>query len=136
MEFERRKRRHRHIDVAPLVDVVFNLLLFFVITYNVTSEMGIKVRLPESMTAVEQMEEPIVIALTRDGSAFIDDHPVPLDHIPAILKRRLEDSHASSIQIKADQQADVGLLVKVVDGVRLSGCTAFQIVTDRWAEGP
>ncbi len=135
MEFERRRRRHRHIDVAPLVDVVFNLLLFFVITYNVTSEAGIKIRLPESMTAVEQNEEPIVIVLTRDGNTFINDHPVSLDGIPAFLKQRFEDSQATSIQIKADQQADVGLLVRVVDGVRLSGCTALQIVTDRKAEG-
>jgi biopolymer transport protein ExbD len=135
MEFERRKWRHSHIDVAPLVDVVFNLLLFFVITYNVTSETGIKIRLPESMTAVEQMEEPIVIALTREGSAFINNQPVSLDDIPAVLKQRIEGLDPPSIQIKADQEADVGLLVKVLDGVRLSGCSAFQIVTDRNAEG-
>lgn len=136
MEFERRKRRHRHIDVAPLVDVVFNLLLFFVITYNVTSEAGIKIRLPESITAVEQNEEPVVIALTRDGNVFINDHPVSLDRMPAFLKQRLEGLQPITVQIKADQQADVGFLVRVVDGVRLSGCTAFQIVTDRRVEGP
>ncbi len=136
MEFERRRRRHRHIDTAPLVDVVFNLLLFFVITYNVTSETGIKVRLPESVTAVEQTEEPIVIALTRDGSAFINAHPVSLEDIPTFLKHHLDGSRETSIQIKADQEAEVGTLVKVVDGVRLSGCTAFQIVTDRKADRP
>lgn len=126
MEFERRKRHHRHMDVAPLVDVVFNLLLFFAINYNVTSEAGIKVRLPESVTAVEQMEEPIVIALTRERSAFINDHPVALDHIPAFLKQRFEGLQQPTIQIKADQEADVGLLVKVVDGVRLSGARPFR----------
>jgi biopolymer transport protein ExbD len=77
-----------------------------------------------------------VIARTREGNAFINDHPVSLDDIPAFLKQRLESLQPTTVQIKADQEANVGLLVKVVDGVRLSGCTAFQIVTDQKAESP
>jgi biopolymer transport protein ExbD len=131
MEFERTRRKHTHIDVAPLVDVVFNLLLFFVITYNVTQDPAIKIRLPESLTAESQAEEPIVITATREGNLYIGDQPAAIEEITPLVRERIAGVRDPSVKIKADHEAPVGLLIKVVDGVKLSGCTAFSIVAEK-----
>jgi biopolymer transport protein ExbD len=130
MEFERRHRRNGRIDIAPLVDIVFNLLLFFVITYNIAADSAIRVRLPQSTTADSRTEEQMVISLTRTGDVFIGDQPVALEDMPAAIQAGLSALPEMSVRIKADQEAAVGLLIKVVDGVRSSGCTGFSIVTE------
>jgi len=129
MEFERRRQRNGRIDIAPLVDIVFNLLLFFVITYNIAADSAIRVRLPESSTAESLADEPIVISVTRAGEAFIGEQPVAIEDLPAAVQAASVVSPGIGVKIKADQEAAVGVLIKVVDGVRLSGCTTFSIVT-------
>lgn len=131
MEFERRRRRHTHIDIAPLVDVVFNLLLFFVITYNVTADPAIKIRLPQSATADEQTEEPIVITISQQGETYVDEHLVPVGEIAQIIRQRFSEKREPSVKIKADRDVSIGLLVQVVDAVKLSGCSTFSIVTQK-----
>jgi biopolymer transport protein ExbD len=129
MEFERRRRRNGRIDIAPLVDIVFNLLLFFVITYNIAADSAIRVRLPESTTAESTADEPIVISVTRAGEAFIGEQPVAIEDLPAAVQAASGMPLGIGVKIKADQEAAVGILIRVVDGVRLSGCTTFSIVT-------
>jgi len=131
MEFERIRRRHTHIDVAPLVDVVFNLLLFFVITYNVVAEPAIKIRLPESKTADSQTEEQLVIALSREGQAYLGEKAIPIEGLPSLVREALSRCKEPSVKIKADQEVPVGLLLKVVDAVKLTGCAAFSIATEK-----
>lgn len=131
MEFERRTRRHHHIDVAPLVDVVFNLLLFFVITYNVTADPAIRIKLPDSITADTRAEELVIITVTKESIIYVGEQVTALEDIGPVVKEKLASGLEASVKIKTDQEAPVGLLVKVVDGVRLSGCNAFSIVTER-----
>ncbi len=130
MEFERRKRKHSHINVAPLVDIVFNLLLFFVITYNVTTDPAIHVRLPESRTAEALSQEQVVITLTREGQVYVGDDAVAVEGLVALLEPRLAETEEVSVKIKADDGASVGVLIRVVDEVKLAGCNAFSIVTE------
>jgi biopolymer transport protein ExbD len=129
MEFERRRRRNGRIDIAPLVDIVFNLLLFFVITYNIAADSAIRVRLPESGTAESLADEPIVISVTRAGETFIGEQPIAIEDLPAAVQAASGASPGIGVKIKADQEAAVGVLIRVVDGVRLSGCATFSIVT-------
>jgi biopolymer transport protein ExbD len=131
MEFERRRRRHSHIDVAPLVDVVFNLLLFFVITYNVVADPAVKIRLPESKTADSQAEEQVVIALSREGQAYLGEKAVQVEELPPLVQEALKQCKEPSVKIKADQEVPVSLLLKVVDAVKLSGCSTFSIATEK-----
>lgn len=131
MEFERRRRRHSHIDVAPLVDVVFNLLLFFVITYNVVADPAVKIRLPESKTADSQAEEQVVIALSREGQAYLGEKAVQVEELPPLVQEALKRCKEPSVKIKADQEVPVSLLLKVVDAVKLSGCSTFSIATEK-----
>jgi biopolymer transport protein ExbD len=131
MEFERRRQRNGRIDIAPLVDIVFNLLLFFVITYNIAADSAIRVRLPLSTTAESRAEGQMVISLTRTGDVFINEQPVALEDLQDAIRAGLSVLPVSAVNIKADQEAAVGLLIKVVDGVRSSGCTTFSMVAEK-----
>ncbi len=135
MTFSRRRRRHSHIDVAPLVDVVFNLLLFFFITYNATVDSAIRMKLPVSRTATEQADEPLVISVNREGETSLCDRPLPLDEIPAMIRQIISEGKGESVKIKADRDAPVGALVAVMDAVRLAGCSAISVIVERrWEE--
>lgn len=135
MQFERRKKSRQYLDVAPLVDVVFNLLLFFVITYNVAADPAIRIRLPESAMADATAEEPLVITLTSEGNIIVGEHPVAITGISELLRLRIEATAETSVRIKADQEVAVGLLVRVVDEVKRSGCSGFSLVTAHKAGG-
>jgi len=130
MKFERGKRRHSHIDVAPMVDVVFNLLLFFVITYNVTADSGIRIHLPQARTAELQTTAPLVIAVTASGEVYAGDQPVAMEALAGLVRDHMEGVAVASVRIKADRAAQVEALIKVVDAVRLGGCSAFSIITE------
>jgi len=133
MEFERRKRSHAHIDIAPLVDVVFLLLLFFMLTYQIAAESSVKIRLPESQTAADEKkdESELVIAVTRELGIYIDDQRVDTASLQEVIRQKLTGDRTPSVKIRADQDVSVGLLIKVADEVKAAGCSAFSIVTQR-----
>jgi biopolymer transport protein ExbD len=131
MEFERRRRNHTHLNIAPLVDVVFLLLLFFMLTSHFIQEPAINIRLPESRTAEVREEKVMTVLITRDGEIYFMEERVGLKGLPIALKGYFHDSEKGSLRIKTDREVDVGLLVEVIDEVRLAGVRNFSIVTKR-----
>uniref|UniRef100_A0A7C4VSB9 Biopolymer transporter ExbD n=1 Tax=Desulfatirhabdium butyrativorans TaxID=340467 RepID=A0A7C4VSB9_9BACT len=134
MEFERRKRRHSHIDIAPLVDVVFLLLLFFMLTFNMALDQSISIRLPQSTSAEDLSASRIVIFITREGEVLVQGQTVPLQVLSATLREQPSWRPEIPIHIRSDREVPVGLLVSVIDAVRHSGSRNFQIVTERPAK--
>jgi biopolymer transport protein ExbD len=130
MEFER-KRHHVHLDIAPLVDVVLNLLLFFMLTYHMIQEPAIKIRLPDSRTAESMEEISRTLTITKNGEIYFMDKRVDLKNLRVAIQYSLPDREKGFLRIKADKEVDVGLLVSVIDEVRLSDVKNFSIVTER-----
>jgi biopolymer transport protein ExbD len=134
MEIERRKRRHSHIDIAPLVDVVFLLLLFFMLTFNMAMDQAITIRLPKSETSDIQAGGRIMVAISREGLVFIQDQAIRIEALPAVIRQHPEWSLDTPVNIRADQDVSVGLLVRVIDGVRNSGSRRFNVLTEKNAD--
>jgi biopolymer transport protein ExbD len=130
MEFER-KRYHVHLDIAPLVDVVLNLLLFFMLTSHLVEEPGIKIKLPDSTTAESMRELSRTITITKNGELYFMDKRVDLKNLRVAVQESLPDKEKGFLRIKADKEVDVGLLVSVIDEVRLSDVKNFSIATER-----
>jgi biopolymer transport protein ExbD len=131
MEFERRKHYHTHLNIAPLVDVVFLLLLFFMLTSHLMQEPTIRIRLPESKTAEARDETIKTLLITRDGEIYFMDKRVDLKDLQLLMRDCLRNPEKDFLRIKADRDVNVGLLVNVIDEVRLSGVKNFSIVTER-----
>lgn len=131
MEFERRRYNHAHMDIAPLVDVVFLLLLFFMLTSHLIQEPAIRIRLPESKTAEAKNEAIKTVLITKDGEIYFMDKRIDLKNLQVALRENLRDIEKDFLRIKADRDANVGILVGVIDEVRLLGAKNFSIVTER-----
>jgi len=131
MEFERKKYNHSHMDIAPLVDVVFLLLLFFMLTAHLMQEPAIKIKLPESKTAEAKDERVKTILITKDGEIYFMDKRVDLNKLQMAIKEGVKDIQIDFLRIKADRDADVGTLISVIDEVRLGGVRNYSIVTEK-----
>lgn len=129
MEFEHRKHSHAHMDIAPLVDVVFNLLLFFMLTSHLIQEPAIKIKLPESKTAEMKNENISTITITKEGEIYFMGRRVDIKSLQAAIKSDLTDKDL--LRIKTDRDVNVGLLVSVIDELRFAGVKSFSIVTER-----
>jgi len=131
MEFERRKRVLLHTNIAPLVDVVFMLLLFFMVTSRIMVASSIEVTLPESATSSTAPTEEIILLVTEKKEIYVGDRRVLLDNIRSELHRELELFPDRPVTIKADKTIPLSLLVEVIDEIRAAGASTFTIATER-----
>jgi biopolymer transport protein ExbD len=135
IEFERGRKNHQHINLTPLVDVVFLLLLFFMLTSHFVNAPAIKIALPDSKTAEPEVKDEVLITITQEGDLFLDQDRVLLTGLQYNLQNKLKKLKKPSVRIKADREAKLGLVVNVVDEIRLSGAGAFSIETAKKNNG-
>jgi biopolymer transport protein ExbD len=130
MEFER-KRYHSHLDMAPLIDVVFNLLLFFMLTSQLIQQPAIKIKLPLSKTAQPVSERVNTITITKEGFVYLLDKRIDLENLSKLVGELVKDKEKDFLRIQADKDASVDILIKVIDEVKTAGVKNFSIVTER-----
>ncbi len=137
MRLKRRPRQHDHINIAPLVDVVFLLLIFFMLTFHIREDQAIPLTLPGAASAEPRPAEGLTITLDQTGTIlFADQKLTPEETTPDTLSATLADrlrqgpwTPATPITVRADAEAPTGRLVAVLDGVRLAGFTSMGLVT-------
>jgi len=121
--------RQTSIDLSPLIDVVFILLIFFIVTTVFIKDPGVEVDKPQAVTAEEMENDLILIAITSSGEVMYDRSNIGVAGIRATVGALLlaEDR---PIVIQADRQVTTDLLVRVIDEVKLAGATSVNIATD------
>ena len=130
MDIEPRRRIHSHIDIAPLVDVVFLLLVFFVLAFRLVADPAISVELPSATTAEVHELESAVVSLTKDNIVIYKDQEMTPDELAATLTAELNPFLAAEpIAIRADKNARVDLMIEVMDKLRSVGRTNFAFIT-------
>jgi biopolymer transport protein ExbD len=122
------------LDMTPMLDVVFIMLIFFIVTTSFVKESGVSVSSPQAQTASQQENVNIFIAITAGGEVWVDRRPVDPRSVRAIVARLHADSPEGSVIIQADEDAATGMLVEVMDQVRLAGVEKIAIAADRRAE--
>ena len=122
-----RIRRHVHqqeetgIDLAPMLDFVMNLLIFFIITAAFISESGIRVNRPTAQTATKEDQANVFIAISANGEVWIDRQHVDIRAVRANVQRLKSQHPKITVVIQADKDARAGLMVEAMDQVRLAG---------------
>ncbi len=122
------------LDMTPMLDIVFIMLIFFIVTTSFVKESGVTVSMPQAETASQQDNTNIFIAITRQGEVWIDRRPVDPRSVRAIVARLHADNPEGSVIIQSDEEAATGILVDVMDQVRLAGVEGIAIAADRKAE--
>jgi len=115
MEFEGRKKLRTHLNMAPLIDVVFLLLIFFMLSSHFVTQPGIKITLPTAVKAKLHPEEDIIISISKDNSLYLNEKKVALDSLLDKLRIKVGEAKKKTVIIKADEKIDLGLAVKVMD---------------------
>lgn len=120
-------RRHQiqhddtELDMTPMLDIVFIMLIFFIVTTSFVKEAGITVNSPEAETAEQQENANIFIAINRDGDVWIDKRQVDARTVRAIVARLHANNPEGAVVIQADTAAETGQLIYIMDQVRLAG---------------
>jgi len=133
MKFRKRLQLKQGIDLTPMIDVVFNLLIFFMIGSTLIDTPQLKITLPES-TASESGEDSkiIIITISEDGNVYIGSEEVSFDEIESRLTSMYKEENAleKTVQIRADENVITKNLIFVIDSVKESGFTKLSLATD------
>lgn len=117
------------INMVPFIDVVFQLLIFFMLTSNFIFQPGIKVNLPRAITSEALSERNVVITVTAENLIYIDEKLVTMNELSSQLKHIADLRRA--ILIKADEKASLGRVVKIWDICRQEGISKVNIATSQ-----
>jgi len=130
-----RKRRKQQeeagIDLTPMLDIVFIMLIFFIVTTSFIKETGIEVNRPNAATAVRDERGNILIAITANDEIWIDKRRIELRAVRANVERLKAENPEGSVIIQADKESKNGLLVETMDQVRLAGVQNVSIAATK-----
>lgn len=117
-----RKREEAEINITPMLDVVFILLIFFIVTTSFVSEFGVDVNRPTNAPVQEQdQDEIIAVRIDENDRIFVQERLVDVRAVRANIESGLALQPAAAVVIIVDRLADAGLLVRVVDQARVAG---------------
>ncbi len=115
------------VNLTPLIDMVFILLIFFLVTSSFTKESGVEVDRPTAQTAVREEHASMIIGVTSNGEIWIENQLVDIRAVRAHVEHQSAQNPEGAIIILADKDARTGTTVEVLDQVRLAGVTNVSI---------
>jgi biopolymer transport protein ExbD len=118
------------IDISPLIDCVFILLIFFIVTTTFIEEAGIEVDKPQPAAASDLDKESIVITLTDSGDVLHEGGKIGLGGVRPMVENKLRQEDVPVI-IQADINAESGMLVRVIDEAKLAGAEKVSLASHR-----
>jgi len=117
------------IDMTPMLDIVFIMLIFFIVTTSFVKESGIEVNRPSAKTAETKAKGHIIVAIKPNGEVWIDKRLVDIRAVRANVSRLHAENPLGSVIIAADREAKTYHLVQVMDQIRQAGITNAAIAT-------
>jgi biopolymer transport protein ExbD len=109
------------IDITPMLDVVFIMLIFFIVTATFVKEAGIDVNRPDAPTAVKQEKANILIAIDANNEIWIDRRNIDVRAVRPNIERLHAENPQGSVVIQADKESKTDTLIKVMDASRAAG---------------
>ena len=122
-----RKQDETGIDLTPMMDIVFIMLIFFIVTTSFVKETGVDINRPNADTAERDEKGNILVAITASNEIWIDKRRVDLKAVRANIERLKIEYPEGSVIIQADKESRSGLLVEAMDQIRLAGIQNISI---------
>ena len=127
------KDEDTEINMTPMLDIVFIMLIFFIVTTSFTRESGISVQRPKAETTEQRQKKNIMIGIRATGEVWIDKRATDIRAVRANVERIRAESPVEAVLIEADRKTTTDILVRVMDQVRLAGIQNVSLATE--AEG-
>jgi len=129
-----RKKRDRYQMQAPLtslIDIVFMLLIYFLLTTSFMVDEGIKIKLPQASAAAPQTQQEITVYVDREGGAYIENKLVPQDKLFKRLKKMIGGQQDRLVVVKADRSVILNKAVKIMDLAKAAGAARLCLATEK-----
>ena len=118
------------LNLTPMLDVVFILLIFFIVTANFIKEPGLEVNRPDAETSTIQENAAILIAIGNNDDIWIDGRRIDVRQVKANVTKLLAENPQGSVVIQADEQASADAIIKVMDQSRDAGVYAISLASE------
>jgi biopolymer transport protein ExbD len=131
-----RKRSRKEVEIAivNLVDVIFILLIFFIMTTTFSKETGLDITKPSAGSAAQLEKRNILIGIGKEGTIHLDERQVDLRMLQGILRREVAEDAEKAVVIVSDRDADMGVVVDVMDECNQAGVRKVSVAANQ--EGP
>lgn len=115
------------IDMTPMLDIVFIMLIFFIVTTSFVKESGIEVNKPNATSATKKDKANILIGISSSGEVWIDKRKIDIRSVRANVEKLHAENPEGTVIIQSDKAANTGTLIQVMDQVKLAGINAISI---------
>jgi len=129
--FYRNEDEEAEINMTPMLDVVFIMLIFFIVTTSFVRETGVEVNRPLAESSEKLPQNAILIAITEHNQIWIDRHRIDTRAVRRNIERLLAENPDSSVVIQADQNAPTGTLINVLDQAKLAGAKKIAVSSNQ-----
>lgn len=116
------------VDISPLIDCVFILLIFFIVTTTFVEETGVEVNKPQAASGAQLEKTSVLLAITAQGQVVYGGNEIGISGVRPLIKRELQKEEVPVI-IQADRDVKAGLLIRVVDEAQLAGAEKVSVAT-------
>ncbi|BBI61269.1 ExbD/TolR family protein [Vreelandella sulfidaeris] len=117
------------VNLTPMLDVVFIMLIFFIVTTSFVKESGVEIDRPESNAATPRPDAQVLVAVSPDGAVWVDGSPVDVHRVGQQVANMLSED--GSVVIQADRESTTGLLIEVMDRLREAGVDQVAVAASR-----
>ncbi|MCL1125395.1 ExbD/TolR family protein [Shewanella surugensis] len=115
------------IDMTPMLDIVFIMLIFFIVTTSFVKPSGLDYNKPEASQATKKPSANIFIGVSKTGVIMMENRQVDIERVTANVERMLAESPEAAVLIQADKEAKHGLVIKVLDNVKKAGIDKISV---------
>ncbi len=129
MQILNKSKRKVQINITSLIDVLFILLIFFMVSSTFLEQPGMKLELPKAKSASVEKAENLVVYIDADRQVFLNDKPVAIDRLAEQLKRSIAENEEPTLVLRADKSVPHGLVVTVMDLAKQAGIKRLVVAT-------
>lgn len=117
------------VDMTPMLDVVFILLIFFIVTASFVKEAGVDVMRPGAASGTSQKNVTLFVAITATGEVWVNKRQIDKRAVRANVERLHAENPQGSVVVQADKRTETGILIEVMDQIRLAGVANVAVAT-------
>jgi biopolymer transport protein ExbD len=130
MRIELKAQKKARIEIIPMIDVIFFLLVFFMISSLSHEKFGsVAVNLPKTSSMANAITQKVIVSIKPNGDIFLNEHPVTLDALPEIISHAMKDMPDETVIVNADKTVSYGLVMTVMDQIKKIGVRKFALLS-------
>ncbi|MCB0743382.1 MAG: biopolymer transporter ExbD [Ignavibacteriales bacterium] len=131
MKFESSRKPLSAFSLSSLTDIVFLLLIFFLLTSQFVVQTGVKVKLPASKMNEQSMPTKLIVSITEEKEIYVGSEKIELSQLAIKLSELKENITENNLVIRADKNVNIDLVIQVIDGAKAVGIDKFTIETEK-----